>query len=163
MHAIYRIGLVSFLIHAIMLLDVPQNFAFQSSCAKEFACSSLAVMTAGATSVFTITSTDYPGITCNLGSEMFGFNLKSFSGNSSLAARSNSQWSVTPPHQFVIPLTISTSGIYSAEVVRYGKSSVFAGKRLDLTVRFALAVWPFSTDSFEQGVASMQRITRTRF
>ena len=112
----------SFLLHVFFLADVYQVIAFQSTCANNFAASSLEVITAGIGSAFTITATDYPGHPCTLGSELFGFNLKPLSGNFSLSARSSSQWSVTPPNQFVLPFSaITSSGIYSAEVVRFGK------------------------------------------
>jgi hypothetical protein len=111
-----------FLLHVLFLVDVYQIIAFQSTCANNFAASSLEVITAGIGSAFTITATDYPGHPCTLGSELFGFNLKSPSGNFSLLSRSSSQWSVTPPNQFILPFSaITSSGIYSAEVVRFGK------------------------------------------
>jgi hypothetical protein len=111
------------LLQAVLLFDALGVLAFQSTCVKEFAASSLAVMTAGVMSTFTITATDYPGNPCTIGSEMFGFNLMPFPGNVSLSGRFNSQWSVTPPNQFVLPLLLTSSGAYSAEIVRFGASS----------------------------------------
>jgi hypothetical protein len=144
MHFLVRAAPVSFLLHALILLHIHELLAFQTSCAKEYASSSLAVMTAGVISSFTITATDYPGPPCNLGSEMFGFNVRSMiTGGSPLAARFSSQWSVTPPNQFNLPLVINSSGAYSAEVVRFGncltctffypRYDVFAGSGLDAT------------------------------
>lgn len=120
MHFHGRAAPVSFLLHALVLLHIHELFAFQTSCAKEYTSSSLAVMTAGVISSFTITAMDYPGPPCNLGNEMFGFNVRSITGGSPLVARFNSQWSVTPPNQFNLPLAINSSGTYSAEVVRFG-------------------------------------------
>ena len=108
------------LLQAALLLDVLGALAFQSTCVKEFAASSLAVMTAGVPSSFTITATDYPGNPCTIGSEMFGINLMPFPGNVSISGRFNSQWSVAPPNEFVLPLLITSSGSYSAEIVRFG-------------------------------------------
>ena len=150
MRFLYLTGPVSFLLQAVLLLHVHTILGFQSSCAKEYVSSSLAVMTAGVTSGFTITATDYPGNPCNLGSEMFGFNLPS----SSSSARFNSQWLVTPPNQFEIPLAITSSGTYSVEVVRFGTSGGFELGHNDIC---------HSADICEQGVVLTQPITRIRF
>jgi hypothetical protein len=154
MRFLYLTRPVSFLAQAMLLLHVHTILGFQSSCAKEYVSSSLAVMTAGVTSGFTITATDYPGNPCNLGSEMFGFNLLSSSSHSFISARFNSQWSVTPPNQFEIPLAITSSGTYSVEVVRFGTSGVF---------EFGHNGICYSADSCEQGVVLTQHITRIRF
>ncbi len=156
MRFLYFTRPVSFLVQAMLLLHVHTILGFQSSCAKEYVSSSLAVMTAGVTSGFTITATDYPGNPCNLGSEMFGFNLLSSesSSHSFISARFNSQWSVTPPNQFEIPLAITSSGTYSVEVVRFGTSGVFEFGHNDIC---------HSADICEQGVVLTQHIMKIRF
>lgn len=121
MRGFLRIAPVLVLLHFLLQAVANENVDFQSTCAKNFIASSLAVMTAGISSTFTITATDYPGIPCTLGSEMFGFTLRQYPESYLLSPRSSSQWSVTPPNQFVLPLSITASGIYSTEVVRFGK------------------------------------------
>lgn len=116
------------LIQVFLLGGVHEIVAFQSTCATAFVASSLEVMTAGVSSTFTITAIDYPGNPCTLGSEMFGFTLRQYPESSPLSPRSSSQWSVSPPNQFSLPLAITSSGNYRAEVVRFGKrrrSSLF--------------------------------------
>ena len=112
---------VALFLPALLLVTVFKTLALDPACANQFAASSLAVMTAGATSAFTITATDYPGNPCTLASETFGFDLMPFSGNYSFAGRDISQWSVTPPNQFVLPLAVTASGVYRAQIVRLGK------------------------------------------
>jgi hypothetical protein len=136
-------------LQAVVLCDALGVLAFQSTCVKEFAASSLAVMTAGVMSTFTITATDYPGNPCTIGSEMFGFNLMPFPGNVSLSGRFNSQWSVTPPNQFVLPLLLTSSAVYSAEIVRFGAST--------LVHRITLRISPLN---LEQAAALAPHITK---
>ena len=112
---------VALFLPALLLVTVFKTLALDPACANQFTASSLAVMTAGATSAFTITATDYPGNPCTLASETFGFDLMPFSGNYSFAGRDISQWSVTPPNQFVLPLAVTASGVYRAQIVRLGK------------------------------------------
>jgi len=141
--------LAALLLHALLLVDVYNTLALDVACANQFAASSLAVMTAGVTSTFTITATDYPGNPCTLGSETFGFDLMPFSGNYSFAGRDNSQWSVTPSNQFVLPLAVTASGVYSAQIVRLGKLFVQQHR--------------CRADALVQGWVLMQPITKIRF
>jgi hypothetical protein len=107
-------------LQSILIVCVREVIALQTTCASRFEASSLAVITAGVASSFTIIATDYPGPSCTIDSEIFGLELMPFTGRFALEGGLASQWSVSPPNQFVLPFAVTASGTYSTQIFRYG-------------------------------------------